>query len=51
MFYNPKQIQGIADLCFFGGYYQHELVRTRDGWRSRHLREEAVWSVNSPRGV
>ena len=51
MFYNPKQIQGIADLCFFGGYYHHELVRTPDGWRSRHLREEAVWSVNSPRGV
>ena len=51
MFYNPTQIQGIADLCFFGGYYHHELVRTPDGWRSRHLREEAVWSVNSPRGV
>ena len=51
MFYNPTQIQGIADLCFFGGYYHHELVRTPDGWRSPHLREEAVWSVNSPRGV
>jgi 3-phenylpropionate/cinnamic acid dioxygenase small subunit len=49
MFYNPTQIQGIADLCFFGGYYHHELVRTQEGWRSRHLREESLWTVNSPR--
>jgi hypothetical protein len=49
MFYNPTQIQGMAELCFFGGYYHHELVRTRQGWRSRHLREEMVWTINSPR--
>ncbi len=51
MFYNPTQIQGMAELCFFGGYYHHELVRAPDGWRSRHLREEPVLTVNSPRGA
>ena len=49
MFYNPTQIQGISELCYFGGYCHHEVVRTPEGWRSRHLREEAVWTVNSPR--
>ena len=49
MFYNPTQIKGVAELCMFGGYYYHELVRTPDGWRSRHLREEMVWTANSPR--
>ena len=49
MFYNPTLIQGVADLCVFGGYYHHELVRSSDGWRSKHLREEMVWTTNSPR--
>jgi hypothetical protein len=49
MFYNPTLIQGVADLCIFGGYYFHELVRTSGGWRSKHLREEMVWAANSPR--
>ena len=49
MFYNPTQIKGVAELCMFGGYYHHELVRTPGGWRSRHLREEMVWTANSPR--
>jgi uncharacterized protein (TIGR02246 family) len=48
MFYNPTKLAGLDDLCFFGGYYHHEVVRTADGWRSRQLREDAVWSVNSP---
>ena len=50
MFYNPTQIKGLAELSTFGGYYHHDLVRTPDGWRSRHLREEMVWTSNSPRG-
>ena len=49
MFYHPTQITGLAALSTFGGYYHHELVRTSDGWRSRHLREEMVWTANSPR--
>jgi ketosteroid isomerase-like protein len=48
MFSNPTQLPGMTALSYFGGYYFHELVRTTDGWRSRHLREEAVWSVNGP---
>ena len=50
MFYNPTQIKGVGELSMFGGYYFHDLVRTPDGWRSRHLREEMVWTANSPRG-
>lgn len=49
MFYNPTQIKGLAALSTFGGYYHHDLVRTPDGWRSRHLREQMVWTANSPR--
>ena len=50
MFYNPMQLPGTTELSCCGGYYHHELVRTPDGWRSRHLREENVWFVNSPAG-
>jgi hypothetical protein len=49
MFYNPTQIAGVAELSTFGGHYFHEMVRTPDGWRSRRLREEMVWTANSPR--
>lgn len=50
MFYNPMQLPGMTELSSCGGYYHHELVRTRDGWRSRSLREENVWFVNGPGG-
>jgi len=50
MFYNPTQLVFLKHLSYFGGYYFHDLVRTADGWRSRHLREEAMWSENGPRG-
>jgi 3-phenylpropionate/cinnamic acid dioxygenase small subunit len=48
MFYNPMQLPGMAEMSSCGGYYQHRLVRTADGWRSRSLREENVWFVNPP---
>ncbi|KUI28227.1 dehydratase [Mycobacterium sp. IS-1496] len=48
MFYNPMQLPGMPDMSSCGGYYHHELVRTPDGWRSRHLREENVWFTNKP---
>ena len=48
MFYNPMQLPGMAELSYCGGYYYHELVRTGDGWRSRSLREDNVWFINSP---
>ncbi|MCV7279588.1 nuclear transport factor 2 family protein [Mycolicibacterium flavescens] len=50
MFYNPMQLPGMAEQSACGGYYFHRLVRTADGWRSRHLREDNVWFVNRPGG-
>ena len=50
MFYNPMPLPGMSELSYCGGYYNHELVRTPDGWRSRSLREESVWFVNKPSG-
>ena len=47
-FYNPMQFPGFDDLSYCGGYYHHTFVRTTDGWRSRQLREENIWFVNSP---
>lgn len=49
-FFNPMQIPGLGEQSSCGGYYHHELVRTEDGWRSRSMREEIVWFVNSPLG-
>lgn len=48
MFYNPMQLPGMAEMSSCGGYYHHEVVRTPDGWRSRHLSEEMVWFQNPP---
>lgn len=48
MFYNPMQLPGMAEQSSCGGYYFHDLVRTPEGWRSRHLREDNVWFVNKP---
>ena len=48
MFYNPMQLPGMTEMSACGGYYHHELVRTADGWRSRHLREENLWFTNAP---
>ncbi|SEH85641.1 Ketosteroid isomerase homolog [Mycolicibacterium rutilum] len=48
MFYNPIQLPGMAEQSSCGGYYFHQLVRTADGWRSRHLREDNVWFINRP---
>jgi len=42
------QLPGLSEMSYCGGYYHHELVRTPDGRRSRSLREENVWFVNSP---
>lgn len=42
MFYNPMQV-GTGKHFFCGGWYNHELVRTEGGWRSRKLIEESAW--------
>lgn len=46
--FNPMQFPGMNGLSYFGGYYHHDMIRTPDGWRSRNLREEILWSANSP---
>lgn len=50
-FYNPMQMLGVDGRSTVGGYYHHEMVRTPDGWRSRHLVEETVYFVNPPQAV
>ena len=47
-FYNPLKIPGVEGASFCGGYYNHELVRTENGWRSRKLVEDNVWFENNP---
>ncbi|QKT08749.1 nuclear transport factor 2 family protein [Gordonia sp. X0973] len=47
-FYNPLQIPGVERVSFCGGYYNHSLVRTADGWRSERLVEDNVWFDNNP---
>lgn len=42
MFYNPMGMPN-GKTFFCGGWYNHELVRTPDGWRSRKLVEESAW--------
>ena len=36
MFYNPMKMPNGKNF-FCGGWYNHELVRTPDGWRSQKL--------------
>lgn len=35
---------GTEHLFACGGYYHHDLIRTREGWRSRRLTQEMVWT-------
>jgi hypothetical protein len=48
MFYNPMQLPGMTDLSYCGGYYDHDLIRTADGWKSDRLTEENLWFVGRP---
>ncbi len=47
MFFNPMRTSdGTRFTC--GGWYDHDLVRTDAGWRSRRLVEDAVWFDGLP---
>ena len=46
--FNPMLFPGMQGPTYFGGYYHHDMVRAPGGWRSRNLREEITWSINSP---
>lgn len=46
-FHNPMLISdgaGGERLVEVGGLYHHTLTRTADGWRSRRLHEQTVWT-------
>lgn len=48
MFLNPMQLPGFDEPSMCGGHYLHQMVRTPDGWRSRHLVETNRWFTNAP---
>lgn len=50
MFHNPMMLPGMDTPSACGGYYHHRLVRTAEGWKSRHIVEENRWFVNRPGG-
>lgn len=46
-FHNPMLISdgaGGTRLVEVGGIYHHTFTRTADGWRSRRLHEQLVWT-------
>ncbi|GAA4819535.1 nuclear transport factor 2 family protein [Nocardioides caeni] len=46
-FDNPMRIadgSGGERVVEVGGWYRHSFVRTPDGWRSRRLHEQVVWT-------
>lgn len=46
-FFNPMVAtnpDGTKHVVEVGGYYHHQLVRTGDGWRSRHMVDDLIWS-------
>jgi 3-phenylpropionate/cinnamic acid dioxygenase small subunit len=45
-FFNPMLLPGMDDSSSCGGYYDHELVRTVEGWKSRRLVEDNRWFLN-----
>lgn len=50
-FYNPMMMalgDGPPQPVPGGGYYNHRLVRTTEGWRSVELVEEEVWRTGLP---
>ena len=48
MFFNPMGMpKGIN--FYVGGYYNHTLVRTADGWKSTQLIEENAWTEGEER--
>jgi len=46
-FHNPMVVPdgtGGERLVEVGGIYHHTMTRTQDGWRSRRLHEQLVWT-------
>jgi len=51
--FNPMVMQheGEERVFFIGLWYCDDLVRTEDGWRIAHRREQKCWSFNAPPGM
>jgi len=43
MFFNPMRFKGDGGFFTTGGWYNHDLIRTSEGWKSRRLIEESSW--------
>jgi hypothetical protein len=46
-FHNPMRVAdgaGGEKVVEVGGTYRHAMVRTAEGWRSRRLHEQVVWT-------
>lgn len=48
MFHNPMKLPFMEDMSTLYGYYEHDFVKTPDGWKSRRLVEHPKWGVNMP---
>lgn len=48
MFYNPCQLPFLDEVSHFYGYYDHEFVKTPNGWKSVQLVEHPSWQLNAP---
>ncbi len=46
MFQNPMQLTPESELAILYGWYEHDFVRTPEGWRSRRLVEHPKWGIN-----
>lgn len=44
MFYNPMRFANDGPFFHCGGWYNHDLIRTADGWRSQNLYEDHSWT-------
>jgi 3-phenylpropionate/cinnamic acid dioxygenase small subunit len=51
LFFNPMTFPGQDEPASCGGTYDHEVVRTPDGWKSRRLLEQNAWFLGAPAGV
>ena len=47
-FYNPMQLPGKDEQSACGGTYEHDMVRTADGWKSEKVVENNMWFENPP---
>lgn len=46
MFQNPMQLRPESEFAVLCGWYEHDFVRTAEGWKSSRLVEHPKWGVN-----